>query len=522
MKSILDNPFRIAGILSNSCAREVAQQKTKLIRYASIGRQHNSSYDFSYFGKIDRSEVSIKKAFSDIERNEEKVNKSLFWFLLANPFDETAINYLIKGELEKAIEIWEKVTKGKEVTLKNYSCFNNLGTLKLLGDTREEIKEGIEAKIKLIESESFNEFIYAVADQTYTIDSQKEIEKFVDDIFENFKGQYSSSDTLYFFSNCNGAAQKYLKQKFTEEPLQKIEIQIENNKSKRKANKSQSYEFGETLFQNTKNDLAALKSLLGENDLNYKMIADNLAKEIMQCGIDYFKEWEDTKDPSDEGIMLLNYAKSIAVNSQTIERINSNIEGMEEFKEKEITQAIILLKSVKDAFDNAYNEIIKMAKKQLGIYDEMEFLEVGGKRIAVPRIQPIHNPFETRTINYSAVEEAAKKSVNWEKVVELIHQVIPSNSIDKIKNTSNSAKINEYKTLVNFLLSKINYLYKNKVQYLKYWEVAQTTSRYSSNSSSRTTTNSTTHSSRNGELPEWVLWVGGIILFFIIIRACAG
>lgn len=430
MKLIINNPYRIAGILANSSPKEVAQQKARLIRYSSIGRQMNSAFDIPCLGKIDRSENSVKKAFSDIELNQDRVSKALFWLLKVNTFDETAINYLIEGELEKAIEIWEKVTNEKEVTSRNYSCFNNLGTLKLLGDTKKEIREGIEAKIKLIESGSFAEFIHAVADQTYTIDGEKETAKFVDDILTQFKGHYSTSETLHFFSNCNGTVKTYLSLKFTEEPLHNIETQIESTKARRKNNKLVAYELGLKLFQNCRGDLAKLKSLLGLNDLKYKMIADNLAKEVMQCGIDYFKEWEERKDPSDDGLRLLNYAKSIAVSSQTIERINSNIKGMEEFKDKEITQAIALLKSVKDAYTT--NE----AKIRTQVRIQEASLKYG------------------QLIDWGKVNEVIKNSIDWDKVVELILSVIPRRNVEIIKKHQDVSKQNEYKTLVDFIIDK--------------------------------------------------------------------
>lgn len=459
MKLIQDNPYRIAGILSNANARELERQKAKITRYASIGRQVDSELDFPFLGNIDRSESSITKAFSGIEQNQDKVSHSLFWFLKANTFDETAINYLINGDKDKAVEIWDKVTNGKEVTSKNFSCFNNIGTLKLLSNSKDEIKEGLEAKIKLIESTQFANFVHTVADQTYTIDNQKQTEKFVDDLLKQFNGKYSSSDTLKLFSNCNGTTQKYLSKKFTEEPLHNIESQIESTKNKRKTNKSGAYELGLKLFVNCKDDLATLKSLLGTSDLRYKMIADNLAKEVMQCGIDYFKELQDVKDPSEEGLKLLKYAKSIAVGSQTKERIDSNIGGMEEFKEKDITQAIMLLKSVKEAYENAYNEIVKnayneivkMTKKQLGIYEEDEFIEIGGQRVRMPRLQPIHYPFETRTINYSAVEDNIKNSIDWDKVNDLLKEILPDESLERIKASSNNELKSEFTELAYWL-----------------------------------------------------------------------
>ncbi|CAN0605839.1 unnamed protein product, partial [Ectocarpus sp. 12 AP-2014] len=173
-----------------------------------------------------------------IEQNQDKVNYSLFWFLNANPFDNTAIEYLKNGDDAKALEIWEKVTNDKEVNSKNFSAFNNLGTYKLLSDNKTVIKEGIEAKIKLIESEYFESFVHSVADQTYTIDKSKQSKKLIDELLMQLNTRYSSSETLRLFSGCNGPTQNYLSKKFTEQPLHNIEIRIESCKKKRKENSS--------------------------------------------------------------------------------------------------------------------------------------------------------------------------------------------------------------------------------------------------------------------------------------------
>ncbi len=51
----------------------------------------------------------------------------------------------------------------------------------------------------------------------------------------------------------------------------------------------------------------------------------------MQCGIDYFQEWNESKDPSEEALKLLKYARKIAVGTQTLERIDGNLEGLQEW-----------------------------------------------------------------------------------------------------------------------------------------------------------------------------------------------
>lgn len=234
MELINNNPYRIAGILSNATTKELEKQKGKIKAFAKVGKEIKSDFDFQILGNINRTEESVSQSFSNVEQNQDKVNYSLFWFLNASPFDNTAFEYLKNGDEEKAIEIWEKVTTDKEVNSKNFSAFNNLGTYKLLSKNKSDIKSGIEAKIKLIESDYFENFVHSVADETYTIDKQKQSEKLIDELLSQFKNQYSSSDTMQLFSGCNGTTQQYLSKKFTEEPLHKIESQIESCKRNEK------------------------------------------------------------------------------------------------------------------------------------------------------------------------------------------------------------------------------------------------------------------------------------------------
>ena len=70
-------------------------------------------------------------------------------------------------------------TSGKELTSKNYSCFNNLGTIHLCSDLVQDLKTGLEIKVKLIESSCFVDFVHNVADQTVSVDTKVQIEKFI-------------------------------------------------------------------------------------------------------------------------------------------------------------------------------------------------------------------------------------------------------------------------------------------------------------------------------------------------------
>jgi len=251
---------------------------------------------------------------------------------------------------------------------------------------------------------------------------------------------------LALFSNCNVSTQKYLTQKFTEEPFHKIEKQIESSKKKRKENQSGAYGFGLTLFENSKDDLAHLKSLLGTNDLNYKMIADQLANEIMQCGIDYFNESQ--KNDSSENYLaasekLTKLADSIAVGKLTKDRAKDSLATLAEMKNKELLQAIDILSNVRSAYQTNHEEIMaKIQAVQLSL---------------------------NQSINWNSVTNMIRNSIDWYKVVELVVKVIPLTNVEKIKNSNQLEKIKEYKDLVDFLLDKLNYDQINVVSYLCYW-----------------------------------------------------
>ena len=94
MELIQKNPFRIIGLLSNTTARDLQSRKGLITRYLSIGRQLESDYDFSFLTDVLRTENVVSQAFSKIEMNQDKINQSLFWFVKANSFDETALDYL--------------------------------------------------------------------------------------------------------------------------------------------------------------------------------------------------------------------------------------------------------------------------------------------------------------------------------------------------------------------------------------------------------------------------------------------
>ena len=256
---------------------------------------------------------------------------------------------------------------------------------------------------------------------------------------------------------------------------------------------------------------------MGATNLQYKMLADNVAKEILQCSIDYFNESQAQKKSNnylEDAMKLAKLANGIAANKITKDRIKDNINTLEEMKEQELNQAVELLKSVKEAYEQACRQIDKQVEDLQ--YDIIPGF--GGQA-------PIRIPKLNVSINWNKVEEMKRKALAWDKVVDLIKQAILPEYIEKIKQSEKETKINEYKSLVDFLFSKLNYSQKNQVIYLCYWKSISTNPLSRPISTPRQNSTNTTSGSYQQTQKNWaeenpgcmIAIVIGVIIFLISI-----
>ena len=444
MRLIQSNPYRIIDLLAGCSEREFQKQKSKIKRFISIGKSFETQFDFSFLEPVERNESILNKAFSELEQNFDKVKNAIFWFINVNSVDQIGLEALIKGDEKKAIEIWEKITNKKQLNADNYSSFNNVSTLYLLSKNKELIKKGIEFKLKLIESGFYDEFVYFVADSTFVIDQLKESENFIEVVSNELKNQYSEVVLLNFFDNCSEHTKFVISNIISNEIVLYIEAQIEKTKSNRKQNPKEAYNYGKELHDNSKNQLDKLILILENNELKYSLITDNLSKEIMQCGIDFFNELHKTSDPSKKALKLLEKARSIAIGQLTIDAINSNISSIEDFVDFEINIALEFLNSVKETFEKNKRKI------------NLQVFSV--------QLDPNQN------INWTKVNKIINESINWEKVVDYLIDIIPIGAEKKIESVFDKNKLDEFKILMDFLFEKLTFQQIKKVKYLYFWK----------------------------------------------------
>ncbi|MCX6228043.1 MAG: hypothetical protein NTV75_02485 [Bacteroidia bacterium] len=345
MNAVKNNPYRTLGLFGNSTEKELQKQIATIKRFAEVGKTKAFDYDFPFFGEVVRSTEKVQEAASKIEQAKNKVHYALFWFLNSGHIDEAALNNLKDGHIEKATEIWEKTLKDSTVTVKNFAAISNLSTLQLGIVTYngsfdpEKFTASIELKGKLIMSDACDSFIKTVIGEGISINRETILKEFADEVMQIIKPYLNkpngikSSQLISAFNSFPNEIRQYVSGKFTDRPINNIENQIEKTKQKRDDNPNDAEEYGEELYKNTKEDLVFLKNVWGANNVQYQMIANKLANEILQCAIEFFNELQGNNDfdPGESAMKVMKMAKAINPTGQTKSRLDENIENVQEW-----------------------------------------------------------------------------------------------------------------------------------------------------------------------------------------------
>ena len=416
MNIITQNPFRVLGLTGNATEKELQKQLSKIKAYTRVGKEINLDYDLDFLGKLDRNSEIIQDASSKIEQADKKLMYSLFWFVKNTKFDDIALNYLKDNQIEKAIEIWEKTLKD-EITSKNCSSYQNISTLYIAlsltnGQVNlERLEKGISTKGVLLKSDNLNDFSNLVTGNNLTNNSNDIIKKFVDEVLDLLKPYLdqrygiSTNELISLFNTFPANIKKYVSAKFTEAPISSIENRITETIEKRKKHPRNAYTYGEALYNNTYNDLQFLRKLLGQNNIQLKMVINKLANEIMQCAIEYYNyhlEGNSGIDPGNNALKIAKRAKSLGPDGQVLVRIKENTEPIQQWVDEKpqrerqklinaditfITNEIEHFQSLTNTIDNARNLInackykLINIKNILGSYDKF-YLEISSIVVA--------------------------------------------------------------------------------------------------------------------------------------------
>lgn len=365
------------GLLVGASAREQTRQVSRLRQYIEAEQKPDNDYSFDGLGDLDRTISSVEIAASQLNLNEDKMMAALFWFYNGNKItDEPAFDALKEFDLDQCTAIWEKLISNGEVTARNASAFNNLGTIYLIGlfngtDTNEEIiKKGLTLKLQFLESDFTSDFKLLATDETYNADKKELQLLFLNNLQkENEDSKFLTvNEFLEIVNQLKFSAKTEYLKRYIQLPIENIERKILEVENKTKTNKAKAGDYGNELYNATKDDFALVKSILLNSDIKLTNIADKLAEALLDCSIAVFNHFHETETEVGEIALDLNKkAKIIARSNRVIARIDESIPIVQSYVNGKTKRQATLKTKVE------LEKIILILQKN----DNNEYLEMG-------------------------------------------------------------------------------------------------------------------------------------------------
>lgn len=299
------------GVLSNSPLIERVGNQNRLAAFAKVGKEVGFPNDFTTIltDKPVRTPDSIVAANTAINLDKDQLKYALFWFICGSPIDNIALKNLQAGNREKAEEIFQK----KET----YSSLINSGVLAFIDGN---IATGFNNISKVIHNSAYRAELFQALDIPNLQLSEDDLAELV--IAELLKEVPANK----LLSACTNVSDRAIVSKSAlDEPISAINSAIAVAKNTDTKNPEASLAAGTKLMNSTKAPLKNVKDIAGATSPQYQMVADNVAKQVLQCGINYYNNAPDSDVESPRKAMVLqSYALSIAVGQLTKDRCQEN------------------------------------------------------------------------------------------------------------------------------------------------------------------------------------------------------
>ena len=333
MKIIDDNPYRVFGVYSNSPLRERIANENKITAFLNVGKAVTFDLDLAGTLKsVKRSEQVVATAKANLTRPIDQMKFAQFWFINQGQADENAFKYLFAGEMSAAVDEWSLI------------------------DTISSLQNRIVCA--LIKKDYAT--ACSCAEKLYLNYSDKFVEEVVGDVLQGNDLAASFLDSIISEIGANKLL-PHIKNNIWKQHVKAAaatpiinDIQSAINIAKESSGKGPGtrYQAGTRLMADSKTLLAKLKKVISQDDVQYEMIADKIANEILQCGIDYYNS-SSAGNKAQKALDFLKYAKTVAVGTMMQQRCNDNINTLEQII-KELPSAIIMheVKSIIDLIDD--------------------------------------------------------------------------------------------------------------------------------------------------------------------------
>ncbi|MCX6156927.1 MAG: hypothetical protein NTY74_02995 [Ignavibacteriae bacterium] len=328
------------GLPVNAAERTIKKNIQNFEVFLSIGQQPKpQETDFEFLGVLNRDSSTLSETIRKIEAPKDRINYSLFWFSKVTEADNEAFSDLKANEVDEAIEKWESTISNNQINENNFTSYKNLGLLYYYKSFQngvvdlKSLRKSITLYGKSFNSEEFWELYISHFNNSILLNAGNRndtLSYLFRTIFNEIQEKYNIEEDVEFVKTLIN--HKQIPDEFREEivsslvydKIKSIEFNVEECNTLCNSNKSQSYDFGNNLYNNIKDSIFFIKNILGENDYRFQMLSDKIADEFLNCAITTFKNNFDERYTNTKVETLFNYAGEYAIGDITKRRVREN------------------------------------------------------------------------------------------------------------------------------------------------------------------------------------------------------
>ena len=313
INAIINNPYRILGIFSNSPKKDLVANKGKIQAFLRVNKAMPFKLDLqSVLPPVERTQAAVDNADSELTLVSGQVKHAQFWFINKTPIDNIAFNHLYEGNIDTAMDLWRKSSN-------LYSLQNLFVCYLIKGDAKTAISN---CAIPLYEQYS-DEFV-SVIDEKASFSSEELIQNIISTLVD------SKVNLLQFADSLQNAKWKEFIQASKVEPLiTNLNSQIADARKTKDKSGNERLTAGMKLKISSKPILDTLRGIISSSDTRYQIIADKVAQEVLQCSIDYYNDTKEVNSPA-KALPLCEYALSIAIGNAAKQRCEENYSVIKE------------------------------------------------------------------------------------------------------------------------------------------------------------------------------------------------
>jgi hypothetical protein len=308
------NPFRVLGVPINASAKEITSNSTKIKRFSIAGKEVQTSYDFTaYLPAIKRTQETVTAAISQITLPNDKLKYALYWCACLNEGDKDALALLDAKDIGAYYDYYD--------VKENFVSDINMAFADVIRGARS-IDGFVLSIIHLCDNYSA-EFIRVVCGDSYSLTSDELLHLALDVLIDE-------CDDIHLYLMLRGdvddvRATEYVKDALVSRISSSLNSEVSSTKSISPNDSVANYKAAHNLMAKTKDSIGLAKELLTETDTRYAMLADSLAKQILQLGINYYNSSpDDDFDAPEKAMEIQSYAESLAVGKLAKERCQEN------------------------------------------------------------------------------------------------------------------------------------------------------------------------------------------------------